>query len=65
MLNLLHLENFLIENSNISEKFILLTFDCLKKIISRSKAKKSKTLLNDIITIDDIIFKSHNILIKY
>ena len=43
-------------------EIILLTLKCLKKIISKSKSPKSKILFNEIITIDEIIFKSHNII---
>ena len=43
---------------------VLLTFECFKKIANKSRAKKSMVLQNDIITIDNIIFKMHNILMN-
>ena len=43
---------------------VMITFECFKKIVGRSRTKKSAILINDIIIIDDIIFKLHNKLIN-
>lgn len=43
---------------------VMITFECFKKIVGRYRTKKSDTLINDIIIIDNIIFKLHNTMIN-